>query len=325
MKAVTLSTEHVGVRSRLAYWTDLVCSSFVELDCMGVGNDRFFGSIENTTGLDVQFSNIVASAQHVSRRRSTISRSDRDYFLLSMQTQGQGIVEQDGRRAVLQPGDMALYDTTRAYDLRFPDTFGQIVLRLPRDLITRSLCGSERMTAVRIKGDEGTGSMASTFIRQLHGQVSAMGPDSLARLNGIGVDLIATALAEQVGATASLSDARYLLQRRISDFVDANLHDSNLTCEVVAARHHVSERYLRKIFQASNGSVSDLIWSRRLEHARRDLQDPLKAHLSVASIGYGVGFKDTGHFSRAFKAKFGVTPRDSRNGCNPVGSDETPG
>lgn len=48
------------------------------------------------------------------------------------------------------------------------------------------------------------------------------------------------------------------------------------------------------------------------EQAKRDLSDPLLAHLGITAIGYDVGFKDAAHFSRAFKARFGMTPSRHR-------------
>jgi AraC-like DNA-binding protein len=60
-------------------------------------------------------------------------------------------------------------------------------------------------------------------------------------------------------------------------------------------------------------SVSELIWSRRLDQARRDLADPLRSHISVTAIAYDVGFKDSAHFSRAFKNRFGLTPGECRS------------
>ena len=41
------------------------------------------------------------------------------------------MVSQDGRDALLGPGDFALYDSTRPYQLQFDDDFQQFVLKLP--------------------------------------------------------------------------------------------------------------------------------------------------------------------------------------------------
>jgi AraC-like DNA-binding protein len=309
---VRLSTDSVVTSNRLPYWRDFVCDTFVELECDSVSGEQFFGSITNQTLGNIQFSDVDSCAQHVVRTRSKISQSGKDYFLLSLQTRGRGMLTQDGRTALLQPGDFALYDTTRPYDLRFDDEFGQLVLRLPRRTVTDQLADAERLTALRIAGDRGTGLLASTFIRQLHDSIDTIDLTSASRLHCSAIDLIATALADQAGRTPHTSESQYILRRRICAFIDAHLDDYRLDCAMIAAAHRISERYLRKIFATSTMSASQWLWSRRLQQARRDLLDPLRAHLSISAIGYDVGFKDCAHFSRAFKAKFGESPSACR-------------
>ena len=309
---VSLDTESVAKKDRVAFWREAVCETFVELECSSISPTDFHGSMSNSVMGDIQFSDIQSSSHVVSRTRSTIAKSDRDYFLLSLQTRGIGVVQQDGRTAILRPGDFALYDTVRPYDLKFDEPSGQLVLRLPRSLVAGRLADPERCTALRIAGDGAAGRLASTFIRQLHESLSELDPNSIARLHASTVDLTATALAEQAGASVQGTEWQVLLRRRILAYVDRHLADPRLTCQLIASAHGISERYMRKVFEDSPMGVSEWIWTRRLEQAKRDLSDPFLSHLGVSAIGYDAGFKDTAHFSRAFKAKFGMAPSRHR-------------
>lgn len=306
--AELLTTEQMGLRDRLPFWRDMVCDTFVELECEPAVDGPFSGSITNASVGDIQFSDVSSLAQRVRRTRSKIASSDLDYFLLSVQTKGRGLLKQDGRSALLNPGDFALYDTTRPYDLHFDDDFSQLVLRLPRSIVNGRLAEAEQLTALRVMGDRGAGMLASMFLRQLHAQIGDIDELSVARLHASAVDLLATALAEQLGAHAQVSEGQILLRRRVAAFIDVNLGNPNLNCEFIATQHNISERYLRKLFESSQMSVSEWIWSRRLDQAHRDLADPLHDHLSITAIGYDSGFKDSAHFSRAFRSKFGVSP-----------------
>jgi len=49
-----------------------------------------------------------------------------------------------------------------------------------------------------------------------------------------------------------------------------------------------------------------------LDAARRDLCDPGLAASSVSRIAFSWGFNDAAHFSRAFRARFGCSPRELR-------------
>jgi hypothetical protein len=80
----------------------------------------------------------VAGGQHVRRTRSLISQGNEEYLLASIQRNGTGRVEQDGRTAFLAPGDIGFYDSTRPYTLHFDDPFHQLVVQVPkRELMLR--------------------------------------------------------------------------------------------------------------------------------------------------------------------------------------------
>ncbi|WP_422369675.1 helix-turn-helix domain-containing protein [Pelagibius sp.] len=74
----------------------------------------------------------------------------------------------------------------------------------------------------------------------------------------------------------------------------------------------MSPRYLQSLFSIEGVSPSRWIWTRRLERCREDLEDPKLAKTSITTISYGWGFNDSTHFSRAFKKRFGQSPRDFR-------------
>ena len=112
----TLSTADVAARHRLAFWTDVVCDTYVQLDCEPpAGADAVEGEIVADSLATLQLSRVTATAQQVRRTPAKIARASEDYFLVSIQTQGRGVISQDGRDAVLGPGDFALYDSTRPY------------------------------------------------------------------------------------------------------------------------------------------------------------------------------------------------------------------
>jgi len=308
MEASTLTTAGMKRGDSISFWADVVCDTFVELDCDFPVPDTFHGQIDRLCAGELEFSRVTSSRHVVTRTRAHIARSQRDDFLLSLQTSGRGTISQGGRQAVLEIGDFAIYDTARPYDLRFDDDFSQLVLRLPRGVIARRLSEADRLTAQTVTSGRGMGSLVSTFLRQLHSQLAELDPICLSRAHSSAVDLISAALAEQAGQPVDNSECGVLMRRRVSAYIDRNIADPRLSCEMIASAHAVSARHLRKVFEETTMSVSELIWARRLEQARRDLGDPLHAHVSVTSIGYDVGFKDAAHFSRAFKSAFGETP-----------------
>ena len=60
----------------------------------------------------------------------------------------------------------------------------------------------------------------------------------------------------------------------------------------------------------------------RLQWARERL---LATDVPVTQVGLEAGFKDTGHFSRAFRAEHGVSPRELRASSRSLRTSDAPG
>jgi transcriptional regulator GlxA family with amidase domain len=72
----------------------------------------------------------------------------------------------------------------------------------------------------------------------------------------------------------------------------------------------ISTRHLDRLFAAEIGAgFLDTYRTIRIRHAQRLLE---QSPLSIAEIAFATGFSSAGHFSRAFKAGTGRTPRDFR-------------
>lgn len=66
------------------------------------------------------------------------------------------------------------------------------------------------------------------------------------------------------------------------------------------------------MFQQQGVTVAAWIRQQRLEASRRDLTDPNVASRSVAAIAKRWGFSSASQFTQAFKARYGMPPRDYR-------------
>jgi transcriptional regulator GlxA family with amidase domain len=99
---------------------------------------------------------------------------------------------------------------------------------------------------------------------------------------------------------------------RLKQNLPARLRE-DLTAETLADIAGVSLRTLQRIFRErfDTSPMSWLMEARLLEAARliRGGDDP------VTKIAYRVGFKDPSHFTRRFKARFGVSPNEYRKGA----------
>ena len=111
-------------------------------------------------------------------------------------------------------------------------------------------------------------------------------------------------LAEIVPHTRPRAEVQAVLGHIASHFGEP------LDLAALAAAAHLSPKHLSRIFREAVG-VAPMAYLRRyrLRWAREQL---LTTDASVTWIAVQAGFKDSAHFSRAFRAEHGVSPRELR-------------
>lgn len=97
------------------------------------------------------------------------------------------------------------------------------------------------------------------------------------------------------------------LTQAAKDLAEQRLADADLSLAMLARELNVSVRTLQRAFAAGGESVTAHIRERRLESARRALS---ASRLTVSEIAAHWQFADSGHFSRAFKQRYGLTPTE---------------
>ena len=289
-----------------------VSESFVPLQVSTAGPDHFRGIIRGASVDEVHVNEVRATSHVVERTPELIARSDRSYFKLSLMLAGTGLLIQDDREAVLQAGDLAVYDTDRPYSLVFDDDFRTMVVMFPKHLISLPSDMIGQLTAVRISGQGGLGGMVVPYLTQLAGNLNQLAGTTGARLAHSALDLVTTVFTRELGLDGVSADPHRALVQRIRSYIDRNLASTDLGPATIASAHFISTRHLHGLFQEQGVTVSTWIRTRRLEQCRRDLLDPMLADRPVAAIAARWGFVDAAHFSRAFKSAFGISPSEYR-------------
>jgi AraC-like DNA-binding protein len=309
---MAVSTDTVDAGDRLDFWTSAVSQTYVDLECTVPGRDRTIsGRIDSTELGMLGLSRVTSSAQSVLRTPAGISRTSDDYFLVSVQVAGTGMVVQDQRTAVLGPGDFAVYDSTRPYELLFDDRFIQYVLMLPGATLRTLVSDTNTLTARQVNGRAGAGRLLITMIESIMDDVE-MG---VASAEAVAQSVEYILVAGLVELSGSRTDTPYSAQERLDQIkrtMILRLRDPGLSVSSLAAQLHLSVSSIHRAFAVEPSTPSEWIWARRLDAVRRELIDPANAHITIGQLAHDWGFTDPAHFSRAFRARFGCSPRQYR-------------
>jgi len=92
-------------------------------------------------------------------------------------------------------------------------------------------------------------------------------------------------------------------------FIANNFSNPDITFDQVASCCGISPRYLCQIFESNNKSYSRLLWRHRIAESRNILGSKIFHKHTIEQIAFTVGFKNTSHFIRRFKATYGASPK----------------
>jgi AraC-like DNA-binding protein len=81
----------------------------------------------------------------------------------------------------------------------------------------------------------------------------------------------------------------------------------------VVARHGISARYVRKLFNDEGTSFSAFVLDARLAQAYRILSDPRFSGRAISTVAFECGFGDLSYFNRAFRRRYQASPSEIRD------------
>jgi AraC-like DNA-binding protein len=310
MAIITIDASSVAARERVDFWCSTVCDQFVTLDVRPSDGDRMHGHVTASSVGDVQLRGIAASRHRFDRTPGLIRGADEDYFHIALATRGVTRVAQDGREAIIGPGDVVMYDSTRPFTFVTDDDFEYNICLVPKRLLPLHEAETAAATAIRFDGRHGIGAMVPAFLSGLRRLGEGLGEAAQEAMVQTVVDLSVALVRSEVAPAAP--DNIHLA--RAQAFVAEHIADRHLDPPSIAAACAISTSYLHKLFSEAGTSVTAYVREQRLQGCWRDLRSPACTHLTVTAIGARWGLPDPAHLSRAFRARFGVSPSEHRAG-----------
>jgi AraC-like DNA-binding protein len=293
----------------MAFWLDTVCEQIlpVKIDPRHDATPRAAMACNRLGALAIR--RVVGGDHIYVRDERDVRRGDPDTVQIGMPRGGGSILVQDGREAVLNPGDMVIYDSARPFTLVMEDRFNWQVFLLPKSKLRRSESELRTLTAIPMSGGSGMPGVVYQFLSRLAADIEALEADPTAdALGENAADLIATLVQSQFGMPWAVSDPDGVLREQVRSFVTRNHSDHHLTPSVVAVEHGISVRRLHQLFEGTGSSVMDVVRQERLMAARRDLADPRLLHRTIEHIAHAHGLGGVTVFGRHFRAEYGETP-----------------
>lgn len=295
-------------------WQEVASRTFVPLQCEST-DPAFSGSLEVTMlGSGISVCDVSSRPAIITRTSRLATDSVDDSLYLSLQMRSTGVIVQDSNSTSVHPGSVAVYAShiphrldysASSYDQR------QLVVQVPR----RALGISTSTIGASLSKLEVSASPARevffSYVMSLASTHDALDTRARESFGAVTAELAATMLrSSETGHRLVPSSAGSLLVT-IQAFIRKELGSAELSLDDIARAHFISRRKLYDLFAQVNTTPSAYIRDQRLSLASKVLADP-HSTTPISRIALNSGFSDVTTFTRAFRKRYGVTPREWR-------------
>ena len=229
-----------------------------------------------------------------------------DWLYLKLMTGGHVDIEEAGNRHRFKTGSMFFIDPERSFQESFTERGQMTVLRIPKPGLRDR--GLKHSLSGLVVADMNSADMRASreLICCIAQQQNAPGPLIRDLMGRQLFELIDAILGSSGDKATSRSTEVVLLRAR--RYIYTCLSDTELDTTAIAAAAHVSVKHLQRLFKSQDTTVMRHVWHVRLQHAQRLLNANQTLRPSVQEVAWRCGFATAAHFSRAYRAQFGICP-----------------
>lgn len=304
--SLAFHTDFGNGAQRLDYWREMVCRHHVSVAPDFDRDEDFNGTMRIDDWGAVQLSDTSFSSIAYVHGPNEIRNSERDDFLCVLNIEGEGDFERNAETIRYAAGDLLVYDTSQVYALRFPTAARTISARIPRPLITSRLREADRQFAVHLSREKATTQLAASMLRNAATLSSLPGEDRCRELGHSLLDILCIAVKDTLGDALVPTPGQAAILRRVKRMLLDQLGDCSLDVDKIAKAQGVSPRTLNRMFAAEGTTVMKWLWKQRLSASYRALSDGSVRQVTEAAFRFG--FKDSSHYTRAFKKEYNTQP-----------------
>jgi AraC-like DNA-binding protein len=240
-------------------------------------------------------------------RGPALAERSADQLIIVLQTEGWVDTDSAGRCVRREVGDVAISDYARPFHSVATD-YAMLIVHLARDSVPAALLALEPHGLIFPRGS-GAAHLIGAAIKELFAQADDLTVgEAEAAIDGIVALTTACARAKLAGSEVDHVKSK---RKTALDYIDAHLSNAQLGPDEIAEAASVSRASLYRLLSAEGG-IRAVLLKRRLDEALRLLLEDDKNARPLKEIAQCCGFGGTSQFARAFRARFGVPPRQYR-------------
>jgi AraC-like DNA-binding protein len=306
------STATLPVRERIPFWREELGRKFCHVDIEPLPGVPFESEVSLRALPGLCTMDCISSPARQQRTREFVADGD-DAIFLPINLAGAPTFSQRGREVSLGVGEAVMFLQAEPAVMIHPQVHGT-ALMIPRAALSPLVANIENAAMRVIPYDNEPLRLLAGYLKLVHEGLPLMTLELRRRVVTHVHDLVAMAIGatRDGAAVAAERGVRAARLAAIKADVVARLDRRNLSVAALAARQHVTPRYVQMLFESEGVTFSQFVIEQRLARAHQMLTSPHHAGWTISAIALAAGFGDLSHFNRSFRRRYGTTPSDVR-------------
>ncbi len=306
------STTKLPDADRFEAWRESISSIFDVAQNPLQDNRRFDAQLESfLIGGQLMLCRCKTVSQVFERSSLRTAMDGLDYYLVQTHLSGEQTAKRGSKTSRSKVGELLIIDLA---DTHFAETadFEHLTVVVPRPMLAPLLKQPDTQEGRVLSGENPLTRLAVNHLKTLGGVIEHVSDEGASSLIEPTLGLIASAIngtESSVDGGAGAIASSVLTRAKMQ--IEQHLHRPDLSAEAVCGLLRMSRASVYRLFEPYGG-VRAYIQERRLRRAATDLTLSRNNHRPIYDVAFYWGFSSEAHFSRAFKKRFGATPREFR-------------
>lgn len=308
MYRFNLALSRLRPAQRIAEWERLIPPAFPGLRLSHVAAAAFEGLVKSITIGPIRIWSIQTTAHTVKAENSLLSEDD---ALIAVLIVKEGILKlaQDHSRATLCSGDMAILQNNANFEIRSLADAQVLICTLPQ-----MLAFGRQINLCKLSGATLPHEAPLCSLLRVHVEEALDKSDRYSELDCSA--WLEAFMALTAGLRSEPSTEVMVRHWRVDaamQMIEDDIDSPELDAEAISRHQNISRRRLDQLFVRETGlTLASHILEARLLHAASELCNKTQQTRHITDIALDVGFKDSAHFSRAFRRRFDASPSEWR-------------
>ncbi len=308
----TITTKGVDLAARSRHWHEAIGQAYFPLDLSFRRPEAFDGELTMWQLGEVSLSRLTSDALMYRRLPKHLQVQGPEEFLVTLPAKSELLFAQGGREVRANPGAFFIERSHEPYEFSHAEAADLWVMKLSLAMLGGRVRAPDRFCSLQFDATNGANGLFVDMVHLIPQRYDAMTEEARSMVGRQLADLLALALqSDERVLSSGGSTVRMAHLARIESFVRRHIDNPDLGPDEVAAGCGVSVRYLHELLRDTNQTLGSWIRDQRLAAAREDLGNP-RDKRAIGEIAYARGFADQAQFSRAFRQRYGITPKEAR-------------